>query len=296
MMRGRITRAAYATGLGLATLLASSTEAADFQARRPSSRVVPARYLMQAETSQPTEAASSLPQEGEVIYENVSPEEFETYGEPMMGPYASPPQGSFPYPNRYTAHPNRSHGSFAPQSHYYGYYPTCWRRWPEGWGCPTYQTTATVTKAPAAEELPKPAMPTPANAGPAPQPSTDGYGPTPGETAAPAPGGMTPDAPTKLPENEIPQQPMPLEDGPPAFPTDQLGAPGLPSDGMAPGLPTDSTPLNPPTDNARPPAAPPTTRPGGAAPSAPTPLAPPPGLPTDNSAPGIPDDDSLPPP
>ena len=39
-----------------------------------------ARYRAQA---QPIESAESMPQDGDVIYEGMSPEDIEMYGEPM---------------------------------------------------------------------------------------------------------------------------------------------------------------------------------------------------------------------
>ncbi len=60
-----------------------------------------------------------------------------------------------------------------PETMYYGYYPTCWRRWPEGWGCPEETIIETV---PAGEESSE-----------SPTPAEDGAGMTPQDAEPPEP-------------------------------------------------------------------------------------------------------------
>ena len=53
-----------------------------------------------------------------------------------------------------------------PELHYYGYYPTCWRQWPAGWGC-AYCSDEVLMPAEEAESVATPDDMVPYDVGPA---------------------------------------------------------------------------------------------------------------------------------
>jgi len=137
---------------------------------------------------------------------------------------------------------------------YYGYYPTCWRRFPEGWGCPCPNPEA-PNPSEAFARLKRDALP--------PEPPLDDpdlIGPGRGATD---PGAMPGDAPTTPPRRPSGDEIPPLPSGIRApFETDRPGAaparpggdgartPGQP--GANPARPADPNPGRDPFDPTSP--------------------------------------------
>ena len=133
-----------------------------------------------------------------------------------------------------------AHGRGRPQAdrfqiQYYGYYPTCWRRFPEGWACPIRdcEPGASILAPKASEEAPL-----------APPTETK---PTPATPSEPSPTPAVPSAP----------QPMPM--------TPSTQPPRTPSSALPPPAPPSPTPAAPPAARPAAPAKPPTDAkpPGG---------------------------------
>jgi len=149
---------------------------------------------------------------------------------------------------------------------YFGYHPTCWRRFPAGWGCPSPEAP---NPAEAFRKLPRDAAPTDAAPGAA-APGAAAPGganpddvPLPGDdmpnepgAAGPKPGGLPPLPPGGRSPFDLDPKPGTGDSTPPA----RDAAPGAPADRVTP--PAADEPRT--SGAARAPAAePPTTPPAG---------------------------------
>ncbi len=133
------------------------------------------------------------------------------------------------------AHENPAYPMIRQQ--YWGYYPTCWRRFPPGWGCPSAEAPNW------AASLEKQPLPKPENTGPDNEEDEMG-GPQPGANppgGRPGAGNVRPDALPPLPGDTSPFENQPQ---PPA------GGGNPPAGGARPG---DTPPAGtPPTASAPP--------------------------------------------
>jgi hypothetical protein len=147
---------------------------------------------------------------------------------------------------------------------YYGYYPTCWRQFPPGWGCPSSETP---NSAQVVEEIRKEIearekeasgeddAPTAPDFGGGDRPGGAGGGRA--EPPVPLPG--TGPSPFDMPEGP-PATPPGADPLPPPAPGDAPGFTDRPGGPAAPALtPPDDAPLVPPLD----PGPPPVAAPGG---------------------------------
>ena len=174
------------------------------------------------------------------------------------------------------------------RSQYYGYFPTCWRRFPPGWGCPSPEAP---NAAQSFAEIKRDELPSVEEA-----PPEEGGGPegpprpAPGGELEPLPGGRGPAVPSPEQLPPIPggtRSPFELEKPRPApGPSNPNGASLTP----APAEPGTAPSLNPPGDGDESPARPGSETAARLAP-APTPApapAPPPVLPSPSPSPSVP--------